>query len=137
LLMPEHLYRKRVGTDEPSQVLLRDLCEHFQTTLTATAVRFVEVAQDARAMVVTEGGKVRWWRANEHFEGFWLDAQSEVSRSTVAGAYFNGEPLPVEAETVEGVEWLGDRAERVAGDLYEVAIPLGRYGQVISLLWPA
>jgi hypothetical protein len=54
-----------------------------------------------------------------------------------AGAYLGGEPLPDEAEEVDGEAWLGSRAARVAESLYEVAIPLGHYGQVISLLWPA
>ena len=66
-----------------------------------------------------------------------IDAKSEVSPNTVAGAFLNGEPLPEEAEEVDGEAWLGSRAGRVAESLYEVAIPLGRYGQVISLIWPA
>lgn len=136
LLMPRALYRKKMGTAAPSAQLLRDLADYFQTTLTATVVRFVEVSEESCAMVVTENGRVRWWRASEGFDGFWLDAKSEVSRNTVAGAYLHGEPLPGEAEEVDGDAWLGSRASRVADSLYEVAIPLGRYG-VISLLWPA
>ena len=137
LLMPEGLYRQRAGTTTPSAELLRELANYFQTSLTATVVRFVEVAEDGCAMVLTENGQVRWWRASERFDGFWLDAKTEVSPHTVAGAYLNGEPLPASAEEVDGEAWLGSRAAGVAEVLYEVAIPLGRYGQVISLLWPA
>jgi Zn-dependent peptidase ImmA (M78 family) len=137
LLMPEQLYRKKVGQASPSAELLRELADYFKTTLTATIVRFVEVAQDSYAMAVIENGKIRWWRASEGFDGFWLDAGTEVSPNTVAGAYLKGESLPTEAEEVEGEAWLGSRASRVSDALYEVAIPLGRYGQVISLLWPA
>jgi hypothetical protein len=137
LLMPQLLFRKRVGTRAPSPQLLKDLADYFRTTLTATVVRFVEVEEEGCAMVVTENGRIRWWKANERFEGFWLDAQSEVSPNTVAGAFLKGEPTPEEAEEVDGEAWLGSKARRVAESLYEVAIPLGRYGQVISLVWPA
>lgn len=137
LLMPEQLYRKKVGSSDPSAELLRDLASYFMTTLTATAVRFVEVADGQCALVVTEDGKVRWWRASERFDGFWLDVGAEVSLASVAGSYFAGEPLAAETVNVDGFEWLGGRAARLAPELYEVAIPLGRYGQVISLLWPA
>lgn len=135
LLMPQALFRQRVGKSVPSPQLLRDLSDYFCTTLTATVVRFVDVDLDECAMVVVEDGRIRWWRANQKFEGFWLDSKSEVSPYTVAGAYLNGEPLPTEAERVDGEAWLGPKAERVAESLFEVAIPLGRYG-VISLLWP-
>jgi hypothetical protein len=137
LLMPRHLFRKRVGTAVPSPRLLKELADYFRTTLTATIVRFVEVEEESCAMIVTEAGRVRWWRANERFDGFWIDARAEVSPNTVAGAYVNGEPIPEEAEEVDGEAWLGSRADRVASSLYEVAIPLGRYDQIISLVWPA
>lgn len=137
LLMPKHLFRARIGNQVPSPKMLKDLADYFRTTLTATIVRFVEVEDAGCAMVVTENGRVRWWKANDRFDGFWLDSKSEVSPNTVAGAYLNGEPIPEEAEEVDGEAWLGRKADRVAESLFEVAIPLGRYGQVLSLLWPA
>jgi len=136
LLMPRTLFRGRVGAAVPSQALIKDLAEHFGTTLSATVVRFVEVEDEACAFVVTENGRVRWWKANDRFDGYWLDPDSEVSPHTVAGAYLSGESFPDEAEQVDGEAWLGGRARRVAESLYEVAIPLGRYG-VVSIVWPA
>jgi hypothetical protein len=88
-------------------------------------------------MVVSENGRVRWWRASERFDDFWIDTGSDVSPFTLAGAYFRGEVLPDEPQDVQTDAWLGDRASRVGESLYEVAISLGRYNQVISLLWPA
>jgi hypothetical protein len=61
-------------------------------------------------MVVTENGRIRWWRPNEEFDGFWLDARSEVSPNTAAGSFLNGELLPEEAEEVDGETWLELRA---------------------------
>src|SRR5262249_41056095 len=126
LLMPEAVFRRRGGTSVPSPRLLKDLADYFRTTLTATVVRFVDVEEEQCAMVVTEHGRVRWWNANERFDGFWLDSMSEVSPKTVAGAYLNGEPIPDKAEEVDGEAWLGSTADHIAESLYEVAIPLGR-----------
>lgn len=80
---------------------------------------------------------MRWRRASGAFDGFWIEPKSVVSPATVAGAYLAGELLPLEAEEVDGDAWLGSKAARVADPLYEVAIPLTRHGQVLSLLWPA
>ena len=136
LLMPERLYREKMGGADPSTTLLRDLTDYFQTSLTATAVRMVEVADDSRAIVVTKNGVIQWWRASERFDGFWIDAKTEASPNTVAGAYFRGQRMTPTAEKVNGEEWLGERASHVAEELYELAIPMDRYGQVLSLLWP-
>lgn len=137
LLMPRNLFRRRMGADDPLPSVLRDLATYFQTSLTSTAVRFVEMADEKCAVVVVENGRVRWWRASDAFDGFWIDPKAVVSPATVAGAYLKGEPLPSGAEEVDGSEWLGPKAARVADSLYEVAIPLTSYGQVISMLWPA
>ncbi len=137
LLMPRSLFRRQMGCENPSALVLRDLAGYFQTSLTATAVRFVELSDEKCAMVLVEDGRVRWWRASEVFDGFWLDSKMQVSSATVAGAHLTGEPLPHEAEEVDGDAWLGSKAARVADVLYEVAIPLTGYGQILTLLWPA
>ena len=137
LLMPQSLFRPRIHGAYPSTDVIRELAEYFQTSLTATAVRFIEVADEPCAMVVSERGRVRWWRASERLAGqFWLEPKSEVSAETVAGAYFSGEPIPAEPEEVDAEAWLGGRARQIAESLFESAVPLDRYGQVISLLWP-
>ncbi|MBA4192165.1 MAG: hypothetical protein C0467_29670 [Planctomycetaceae bacterium] len=137
LLMPRNLFRRRMGNEDPLAPVLRDLAGYFQTSLTATAVRFVELADEKYAMVLVEDGRVRWWRASGAFEGFWIDPKLEVSPATLAGAYLNGEPLPPGAEEVDGDAWLGSKAPQVGDPLFEVAIPLTAYGQILSMLWPA
>jgi Zn-dependent peptidase ImmA (M78 family) len=137
LLMPQSLFRRRAGANDPSVPVLRDLATYFQTSLTATALRFVETADEKYAMVVVEDGRVRWWRASEAFGGFWLDPKTVVQPDTVVGSVLNGEPLPTRAEKVDGEAWLGSKAASIAESLFEVAVPLTSYGQIISMLWPA
>lgn len=138
LLMPQAIFRARVGDENPTADLIRELSTFFLTSFTATAVRFVEVSDEPCAMVVTERGQVRWWRASDQLKGrFWLSSRANVSPNTVAGSYFAGEPLPKGPEVVEAEAWIGEQAHKVADSFYESAFSLDRYNQVISLLWPA
>lgn len=45
LLMPERHYRGKAAGGDPGPALLKALAGYFKTTLTATAVRFVEVSE--------------------------------------------------------------------------------------------
>jgi Zn-dependent peptidase ImmA (M78 family) len=136
LLMPDFLFSHRLRGKRPSTDLVKSLANDFDTSLTAAFVRYIELVDDYCAVVFSEGGKVRWWRASRRFEGsFWIDPGSPLSRFTVAGSVFHGEAVPASPETIDLDEWLPDSSNIDSDSIYEQAILLERYGQVISLLW--
>lgn len=67
LLMPSALFRDRIRAQEPSLYLIEQLASEFATSLTAAAVRYVELRDDYCAVVFSEGGKIRWWRLSDSF----------------------------------------------------------------------
>jgi Zn-dependent peptidase ImmA (M78 family) len=84
LLMPEPLFGPRCDGKRPSVELVRTLADEFGTSLTATAIRIVELSQDYCAVVFSENGRVRWFRASEAFEGaFWQDPGSRLPATSV------------------------------------------------------
>lgn len=136
LLMPEFLFRQRTRGNRPSIELVKSIAEDFDTSLTAAVLRYVELAKDYCAVVFSEDGKVRWWRASQDFDGvFWIDPGSPLSRYTVAGSIFRGESAPTSPEEIDLDEWLSDGSKVESDSIIEQAIHLERYGQVISLLW--
>jgi hypothetical protein len=110
LLMPQALFLKKIQGTEPSVPFVKDLASYFLTTLTATIFRFIEVTNGQYAMIVSEGGKIRWWRASDAFSGsIWIHAGDALSPESSAGAYFaSGEGLRDDAEQVTASAWLGD-----------------------------
>lgn len=60
LLMPNTHFREACGNQAPSMVLLEKLAEDFQTTLTATAIRFADVSKRRVVVVYYQKGVVRW-----------------------------------------------------------------------------
>jgi Zn-dependent peptidase ImmA (M78 family) len=136
LLMPEALFLPRIKKAPPSTELVKTSATYFGTSLTATAIRYVELIDDYCAAVISENGKVRWWRASESFEErFWIEPGTALSRRTVAGSVFRGEQLPTQPERVDLDAWLPDRCGHEHDSIMEQVIVLERYGQILSLLW--
>lgn len=137
LLMPKEPFRKHAAARSPERAVISELAAIFDTSLTATALRFVETSKDYCAFVVSESDRIRWWRASDSFSNhdFWLDAKSQIPRSSPASRYFRDQtviPQPVE---IDFEDWFGDQLDLDSDVVIEQAIPLPQYGQVISMLW--
>jgi len=137
LLMPEHLFKPQVEHAPPTKKLLEHLAAEFMTSLTATAVRCVELSDDYCIVVVSEAGRVKWWRASPSFEQheLWLDTKNVLPTQSLAAAIFRGEAAPTRPEEVDFSAWLGEVEGIDADSIVEQAIPLTGYGQVLSVLW--
>ena len=136
LLMPGDLFIPRICHKRPSFQLISTLATEFGTSLTATAIRYAEVSDDYCAVVVSENGKVRWWRGSSRFEErFWIDAGSPLSAESVAGSIFNGGDAPTGPVEVESEAWVEIRNGYGHETLIEDAFILEVYGQVLSVLY--
>ncbi len=134
LLMPEKLYSSKIRGVQPTMELMTELAGFFNTTLTATTMRLTEVTTEACAVIVSENGRIRWWRLSESLEkGTWVEA-GPVPSGSRAAALFRGEPNrgPLEADASD---WLRADDELELETLIEDSVLLGRYGSVVTLLW--
>jgi Zn-dependent peptidase ImmA (M78 family) len=135
LLMPESHFAPRIKSGTFSPALLRDLAREFQTTLTAAAVRYAELTDDYCAVVISQNGRIRWWRGSARFiELLWIDSSQPLSANTVAGSVFAGESPPQSPEEVDVSAWGEVRGKLESEVLWEAVIPLPAYDQVLSLL---
>jgi Zn-dependent peptidase ImmA (M78 family) len=86
LLMPEALVRKRFESTQLSKPSIESTATEFGTTFTATAIRCVDVSEDCCALVVSEQGRIKWWRGSGPFEERLLIDSDSILRSGT-GAY--------------------------------------------------
>tara|TARA_R110002049_G_scaffold300016_1_gene490559 strand:- start:865 stop:1650 length:786 start_codon:yes stop_codon:yes gene_type:complete len=137
LLMPREPFRTTVANRPPEHAVITELADRFDTSLTATALRFVETSKDYCAFVVSEDNRIRWWRASESFgnHDLWIDAKTQLPRQSPASKYFRDGTLSPEAVEVETDVWFSDLENLDCEFVFEQAIPLPRYGQVISMIW--
>jgi hypothetical protein len=130
LLMPTVLMRPRCEDAKPDLDVVRALADEFHTTLTATALRFVEECRETCVAVFSENRKVLWWKAREGSR-VWIAAGQDVDRRSAAWGPSTSkmmQPVPVEA-------WFPEWSGQGKREVYEQTMPLGRYEKVLTLLW--
>jgi hypothetical protein len=132
-LMPRALFASRCDVRKPSMSLVRRLANEFETSLTATAIRFVECCAEPCALVYAEMGRIKWWTRNDDF-ALWLERGEVLSSGTYAADLAAGKRVDDRMQLTDGDEWSNDpRASDL--QLHEHPIAMPAIGAVLTLLW--
>ena len=132
LLMPEGMFRRKLEKTVPSFELIERLADEFQTTLTATAIRYIDLCEEQCAIVFSTGGKVIWSRRSPDFHR-WIAPGKNVSSYSLAADFFERGHLSDKMETVRRDAWVEEASERET--IKEQSRALRSYHSVLSLLW--
>lgn len=133
LLMPHEIFIRFIKTGQPTFDVISDVAKEFRTTLTATALRYVDFSKEPCALVVSKDGFIKWYRRSDSFD-FHVKVGEKLSFDTFAFDYFDGVDLPKDPDSVPARAWLAGKIDEES-DLVEQSITLGSYGVVLSLLW--
>lgn len=133
LLMPKAFFQKRIEMTLPSMDLIGSLAEQFQTTLTATAIRYVDLCGERCALVLSSSGRVTWTRRSSEFP-YWISPGRALSQNTFAANFFADQRVPAEMQTVRLDAWIdGNVSSRET--IREHSRALSSYESVLTLLW--
>jgi Zn-dependent peptidase ImmA (M78 family) len=134
LLLPARLVRDSLKLADPSLHTIRRIADEYETSLTATACRFVDLTNLACVVVWSEGKRTKWCRPSHGFP-FYFSTEGIPSEGSFAYRLFEKKPAPHDLAEAPPEAWLDRRdAERVAR-LFEHSIFLPNYEAVLSLLW--
>ena len=134
LLMPEHLFLERIRHHRPSFKELSALAQYFQTSLTATAIRRIDLSSDYCALVLSSAGRIKWWRGSEEFEeAFWIQPGQALSQRSTA-SQLDATTLSLAPARVSVTDWAEQRHATYADDFVEESAYFSNYGFVMSLL---
>lgn len=134
LLMPEALFKPRSEGLSPSFQHIESLAEDFQTSLTATAVRYVQSSDYRCALVVSARGKIKWMVRSDDFR-YWIQPGTPLDKDTYAADFFSKKGVPSGMQTVLASAWLKDNRFDSTMTIKEECRRLQRYGTTLSLLW--
>ena len=135
LLMPEKQFLKRIKHKDLTFDLIEDLTTEFETSLTATAYRFIELA-DEYALIRSENGVIKSFFKGDGFP-FYVRGYGQLDKESMAIEFFKGNELPRNFEPVSADCWLDDfKLEDDDNDLevQELSIPLPYYNEVLTFL---
>lgn len=133
LLMPGAIFEPalRAGL---GMSLVGELAEKFGTTITATAVRAVELVNEDAYVVFSRGGIVRWWQRNPQNSGYFIRRLHPLHSDSVALWAENSPSEVREAQQVPFHAWFCPTRDRDPAEVWEESVFIGQYDTVISLL---
>lgn len=134
ILMPEEIFLKYIKRPEqPNMETVRKLAKEFNTTLTATALRYVQLSLEPCAIVISKDGVIKWYKKSNSFN-FHVKVRDKLSKSSYAFDYYDGIDLPDIPKKVPADSWLSGDIDEEA-EILENSVALTSYSVILSLLW--
>ncbi len=139
LLMPTRLFRLAQNRYDPGLNAIKSMAKLSKTSLTAAAIRYIELTEDAMAIIVSTGKTVEFCRISETMKSLrditWIRKGSPVPRNSVTAKsnncltdYTNA---GYESAEIDIADWFGGRRSI---DAIEETVVLGSYGKTLTVI---
>lgn len=136
LLLPKRFFAAHCVDTDPSMDVIKDLSQLFNVSIMATARRYVQFCYEPVAVVWSQKRYIKWFCYNEAFadQGFFVNTNSLVDDTTVAGRIFDGQRPSKKVLSVRASAWMlpGHFRDIL---IQEQCIAMPSYEGVLSLLW--
>lgn len=133
LLMPHKLVaaivRDQMATIKAADRISRD----FAVSLTAAAVKCVDLTRENCALVVSEGGIIKWCRPGPEFQHY-IESNRKVSEESWASRLFKGAAERELDGAVPAECWISGYKARQVDKVWEDSILLPSYSRVLSII---
>lgn len=136
LLMPSRVVRSRLSLKEPRLSEIGQVAHEFETSLTATTYRYLDLTDFACAMVWSEINRAVWYHASESFP-FRLPCAELPTSASIAGQLFARRSVGSGSHAIAPILWLRSRDAECVQIMIEDSVHMPSYGAVLSLLWIA
>jgi Zn-dependent peptidase ImmA (M78 family) len=133
ILMPKDIFTRYFKRGQPNMEVVKDLAGKFNTTLTATALRYVQLSLEPCALVISRDGNIKWYRKSTSFD-FHVKVGEKLGPNTYAFDFYDGVDLPDKPQKAPACAWLAGDIDGES-EIFEHSLALRSYGVVLSLLW--
>lgn len=133
ILMPKDIFKQHLQIGQPNIDAIKNLAIKFRTTLTATALRYVQLSLEPCAIVISKNLVIKWYRKSPSFE-FHVKVNEKLSPDTYAFDFYDGCDLPRTPKKVSASAWLAGELDDES-EIFEHSLALTNYNVVLSLLW--
>ena len=140
LLIPKSRLLKDVFKRKFSFNLIEELATKYQTSITATLIKFASIGNHPIMIVCSIDEKIKWFKYSDDFPFKYIEALPgfKVPVNTSAGQYFyaNGTKCEDEFEIIEAEDWFRLYNDNDYGrKFYESCIYSDRNKFVLSVIW--
>jgi Zn-dependent peptidase ImmA (M78 family) len=137
LLMPDQFVRPYCKDLNLNLASVIDLSNRFKVSLTAAALRFIQISTEPLAVVVSSDGYIRWFEGNKDFFdlGLFVNVGERLSRESLAIRAFQGISIPPKAGQVPISAWMRQGSYSSKATLSEQSLAMPNYNSVLSFIW--
>lgn len=132
MLLPAEMFKPRIQRRDPSLATCQELADQFETSLTATSLRLVELGPRIAVAICTEQGRRRWVRRSADLPPG-IKVRAVPGPDTGAALAANGEPCKEGPFQIGADGWFDHPTAadyEVLEDAFEIA-----HGVVLTLVW--
>lgn len=135
LLLPESRFKTDIHRRKFSFEILQELSKKYQTSFTATALRFASIGNHPIMVVLSHKGSVKWYGCSSDFPcKALLFGKEKVPEDTVAGEYYSKSRSPESRQEVFAMDWFDYVRDADLGrKFYEQC--LFHKGYCLSVIW--
>jgi len=138
LLMPADKFSKACEKKKFNPQLLFDLANRFNTSITSTVYRYIDLGNHPLAVFYSKHGKVQYWKKSKFMYYKISDINKlDVPRNSVAEEYyrFNTIYKNNDIQEIEKTIWFELGKYDNNSPMYEYCIITPRYNSVLSIIW--
>ena len=132
-LMPNSIFKNQLPDGQLPHECVFALSDIFQTSWTATALRFVEHGNFPSCLFFSKNGFIKWYKPSGDFPAKFPKQGVNVPLNSVAADYFNGKILKDNPGIVQSI-WFKDGLPR-DWYFYEFCLPIPSQNAALSLVW--
>jgi hypothetical protein len=133
LLLPYKEVAPLVHKNKATIGLAKKISVEFDSSLTAAALKCVEVTEEKCALVYSVNGVIKWFRANDNFHYF-IRVNQKVDDDSFAGQLFRNAPVEEPDGAVPAEAWLESDRLLPNARVWEDSILLPHYDSTITIL---
>lgn len=136
LLMHRPWFADFVRKREISTGLIKEIAQYFNVSLTAAALRYVEIGRYPIAVIYSTAGKVKWHFPSQYFPLKYIPAGYTVKKDSPVFDYFSKGEIINDYDMVPAYTWYAEDS-RCPRDLYlyEQNVVMKNYNSVLTILW--
>lgn len=136
LIMHEPWFRNFIKAKKLSSLLLSEIAEYFNTSLSSAAMRFAELGNTPTAIILTTNGIVKYSMINKYFPYHFIRNGMKVNNNSYTSDFYKGNEIPRTAEEIPIEAWfLEDFNYKKDQFVMEQNIPMPSYNSCLTILW--
>jgi len=141
LLLPKRFFAPLCVAEEPSLTHIFALADKFRTSVTATALKYINFCNEPVAIILSRNNKTQWFQGSPDFDklrddlDFFIKTESVLEPETLAAKLFKDSNYPKMHIRTRASSWFTPGKYNKSATVQEHSIAMPNYKSVLTLLW--